>query len=67
MLQIICRKFAVTNSENHSVVSDFFATPCMPGLPVHYQLPEPTQTHIHKVIQPSHSLLSPSPPAFNLS
>ena len=46
------------------------ATPCMPGLPVHHQLPEPAQTQIHKVgdaIQPSHSLLSPSPPAFNLS
>ena len=41
-----------------------------PGLPVHHQLPEFTQTHVHWVndaIQPSHSLLSPSPPAFNLS
>ena len=41
-----------------------------PGLPVHHQLPEPTQTHVHWVsdaIQPSHSLLSPSPPALNLS
>ena len=41
-----------------------------PGLPVHYQLPEPTQTHVHWVgdaIQPSHPLSSPSPPAFNLS
>ena len=41
-----------------------------PGLPVHYQLPEFTQTHVHWVaddIQPSHSLPSPSPPAFNLS
>ena len=41
-----------------------------PGLPVHHQLPEFTQTHVHGVsdaIQPSHSLLSPSPPAFNLS
>ena len=40
------------------------------GLPVHHQLPEFTQTHIHWVgdaIQPSHPLLSPSPPAFNLS
>ena len=39
-----------------------------PGFPVHYQLPEFTQTHVHWVsnaIQPSHSLLSPSPPAFN--
>ena len=40
-----------------------------PGLPVHHQLPEFTQTHVHRVndaIQPSHPLLSPSPPAFNL-
>ena len=36
------------------------------GLPVHHQLPEFTQTHVHRVgdaIQPSHSLSSPSPPA----
>ena len=42
----------------------------MPGLPVHHQLPEFTQTHVHWVsdaIQPSHPLPSPSPPAFNLS
>ena len=42
----------------------------MPGLPVHYQFPESTQIHVHWIsdaIQPSHSLLSPSPPAFNLS
>ena len=41
-----------------------------PGLPVHHQLPELTQTHVHGVrdaIQQSHPLLSPSPPAFNLS
>ena len=41
-----------------------------PGLPVHHQLPESTQTHVHRVgdaIQPFHPLLSPSPPAFNLS
>ena len=40
-----------------------------PGLPVHHQLPESIQTHVHWVgdaIQPSH-LLSPSPPALNLS
>ena len=40
-----------------------------PGLPVHCQLPEFIQTHIHQVsdaIQPSHPLSSPSPPAFNL-
>ena len=40
------------------------------GLPVHHQLPEFTQTHVHLVgdaIQPSHPLLSPSPPAPNPS
>ena len=38
----------------------------VPGLPVHYQLPESIQTHVHRVgdaIQPSHSLSSPSPSA----
>ena len=42
----------------------------MLGFPVIHQLPEPTQTHVHCIsdaIQPSHPLLSPSPPAFNLS
>ena len=41
-----------------------------PGLPVHHQLPEYTQTHVHRVsdaIQPSHPLSSPSPPAPNPS
>ena len=41
-----------------------------PGFPVHQQLPELAQTHVHWVgdaIQPSHPLSSPSPPAFNLS
>ena len=40
-----------------------------PGLPVHHQLPEPTQTHIHLVndaIRLSHPLMSPSPPTFNI-
>ena len=40
----------------------------MPGLPVHHQVLEFTQTHVHWVgdaIQPSHPLSSPSPPAFN--
>ena len=42
----------------------------MPGLPVHHQLLELAQPHIYRVgdfIQPSHPLLSPSPPTFNLS
>ena len=48
------------NSMNHST----------PRLPVHHQLLESTQTHVHWVgdaIQPSHPLSSPSPPALNLS
>ena len=39
------------------------------GFPVHHQLPQLAQTHVHQVgyaIQPSQPLLSPSPPAFNL-
>ena len=42
----------------------------MPGFPVHHQLLELAQTHVHQVsdaIQPSYSLLSHSPPTFNLS
>ena len=42
----------------------------MPGLPVHYQLPELAQTHVHWVsdaILPSHPLPPSSPPTFNLS
>ena len=42
----------------------------LPGFPVHHQLPEFDQTHVHQVsdaMQPSHPLSSPSPPAFNLS
>ena len=55
-----------------SVVSD--SLPPMncstPSLPIHHQLPESTQTHVHWVgdaIQPSHPLSSPSPLAFSLS
>ena len=43
---------------------------CTPGFPVHCQLPELAQTHVHRVsdaIQPSHPLSSPSPPAFSPS
>ena len=42
----------------------------MPVFPVHHQLPELAQNHVHQVsdaIQPSHPLPCPSPPAFNLS
>ena len=41
-----------------------------PGFPVHHQLPELAQTHVHRVsdaIQPSHPLSSPSPPSLSLS
>ena len=41
-----------------------------PGFPVHHQLPELAQIHVHQVsdaTQPSHPLPSPSPPAFNIS
>ena len=41
-----------------------------PGLPVHHQLPDFTQTHVHRVsgaIQPPHPLSTPSPPALSLS
>ena len=56
---------------SHSVMSDSLQTPWgTPGLPVHHQLPEFTQTHVHWVsaaIQPSHPLSSPSLPAPNPS
>ena len=66
------RRLALVSQFSHSVVSDSLRPmDCStPGLPVHHQLPEPTQTHVHRVsdaIQPSHPLSSPSPPAFNLS
>ena len=52
-----------------SVVSNCDPMDCsMPGLPLHHQLPEFTQTHVHRVgdaIQPSHPLSSPSPSAPN--
>ena len=59
-----------------SSVAQLCLTLCNPiecstsGLPVHHQLPEFTQTHVHPVgdaIQPSHPLSSPSPPALKLS
>ena len=57
---------------SRSVVSDSLQpmNRSTPGLPVHHQLPEFTQTHVHRVsdaIQPSHPLSSPSPPAPNPS
>ena len=59
-----------TQSVQFSSVAQSFPTLCnpmnrrTPGLPVHHQLPESTQTHVHRVgdaIQPAHPLLSPSP------
>ena len=64
------------NSVQFSSVAQSCLTLCdpmnrsTPGLPVHHQLMEFTQTHVHRVgdaIQPSHPLSSPSPPAPNPS
>ena len=64
------------NSIQISSVAQSCPTPCdpmncsMPGFPVHHQLPEFTQTHVHPVgdaTQPSHPLSSSSPPALNPS
>ena len=69
-------KYNLCNSVQFSSVAQLCPTLCnsrdwsTPGLPVHHQLPELTQTHVLWVsdaIQPSHPLLSISPPAFNLS
>ena len=65
-----------TSSVQFSLVNQSCPTLCdpmdhsMPGFPIHHQLPEFTQTHVHWVgdaTQPSHPLSSPSPPIFNLS
>ena len=65
-----------TNLPQFSSVAQSCLTICdpmnfsMPGLPVLHQLPESTQTHLHRVsdaIQPSHFLSSPPPPASNPS
>ena len=66
----------IFHSVQFSSVSQSCLTLCNPmdcstlGSPVHHQLPEFAQTHVHQVddaIQPSHPLLSPSPPVFDLS
>ena len=66
----------LTQSVQFSLVTQLCPTLCdtmdcsTPALPVHHQLPEFTQTHVHQVrdaIQQSHPLSSPSPPTFNLS
>ena len=65
-----------TERERERSVAQSCATLCYPmnrstpGLPVYHQLPEFTETHVHRVsdvIQPSHPLSSPSPPAPNPS
>ena len=76
----VCEKQCIKQSKSVSVqfssVSQLCPTLCdpmnhsTPGLPVHHQLPEFTQTDVHRVsdaIQPSHPLSSPSPPAPNPS
>ena len=69
-------KFVSLPKKQFSPVTQSCPTLCnpmdcnVPGFPVRHQLPELTQTHVHRVsdaIQPPHLLLSPSPPAFNLS
>ena len=56
---------------SHSYPNLFDPMDCsLPGFPVHHQLPELTQTQVHRVgdaIQPSHLLSTPSPPTFDLS
>ena len=73
---ILCGVHPIWSSVQSSSVAQSCLTLCnpvnrsTPGLPVHHQLPEFTQTHIHQVgdaIQPSHPLSSPSPPAPNPS
>ena len=66
----------LTSSVQFSSVTHLCPTPChpmdcsTPGFPVHHQLLELAQTHVHHIsdaIQPSHPLSSLSPPALNLS
>ena len=76
VFQVIPQELIYFNSVQLSSVTQSCPTLCdhmdcnTPGLPVHHQLPEFIQMHVHGVgdaIQPSHPLPSPSPPAFNLS
>ena len=71
---IIYSKVKIPDLKNKGSVSQFGCCDLMdcstPGLPVHHQFMEFTQTHLHWVgdaIQPSHPLSSPFPPALNLS
>ena len=76
LLPSVFSSIRVLSIESFSSVAQSCPTLCdpmnrsTPGHPVHHQLPESTQTHVHRVgdtIQPSHPLSSPSPPALNLS
>ena len=76
MISFISNNLIINYNQSVSSVSQSCLTLCdpmdcsMPGFPVHHQLLELAQTHVHRVsdaIQPSHPLSSPSPPAFNLS
>ena len=76
MLSRLVITFLPRSSVQFSSVTQLYLTLCdpmncsTPGLPVHHQLPEFTQTHVHRVgdaIQPSHPLLSPFPPVPNPS
>ena len=66
-----CHQFSQFSSVTQSCLTLCHSINCStPGLPVHHQLLEFMQTHVHQVsdaIQPSHPLLSPSPPAPNSS
>ena len=75
-VKIILKKIESCSTVQFSSVAQSCPTLCdpmnrsTPGLPVHHQLLEFTQTHVHRVsdaIQPSHPLSSPSPPATNPS
>ena len=67
----ICNKTCSVHSVTQSCPTLCDAMDCsMPGFPVHHHLPELAHTHVYQVgdaMQPSHPLLLPSPPAFNLS
>ena len=75
-IKITSWNLCILQSVQFSSVTQSCPTLCDPmnrsttGLPVHHQLPECTQTHVHRVgdaIQPSHPLSCPSPPALNPS
>ena len=71
-----CKSWTIKKAVQFSSVAQSCPTLCnpmnrsTPGLPVHHQLPEFAQTHVHQVgdaIQPFYPLSSPCPPTFNLS